>query len=64
MKLRTKLWLLAGISLLLIFAFLFIDLGGAWTYILEKRSLKVVAIIITGLSIAHRNGFVSNDHAK
>ena len=52
MKLKTKLWLLAGISLLLIFAFLFIDLGGAWTYILEKRSLKVVAIIITGLSIA------------
>lgn len=52
MKLKTKLWFLAGISLILIFLYCFVDLGGALAYILEKRTLKVVAIIITGMSIA------------
>ena len=52
MKHNTKLWLLAGISLLLILLYCFVNLGGAWSYVLEKRALKVFAIIITGMSIA------------
>ena len=52
MKLKTKLWMLTLIALLLIVLYLFVDLGGMWTYILEKRFAKVLAIILTGGSIA------------
>lgn len=52
MNYRQKTWLLAGISILLVLLFLFTDIGGNWEYILTRRFYKVMAIVLTGASIA------------
>jgi len=48
---RQKTWILAGISLMLIFVFLFTDLRGNIDYILTRRFYKVLAILLTGAAI-------------
>ncbi|WAA12946.1 iron chelate uptake ABC transporter family permease subunit [Fervidibacillus halotolerans] len=54
MNYKQKTWILAGISILLVMAFLFtdIDFGGNWEYILSRRINKILAIVLTGASIA------------
>ncbi|MDO6654760.1 iron chelate uptake ABC transporter family permease subunit [Anaerobacillus sp. 1_MG-2023] len=52
MSKRMKNSLLFVLSLLLISAFLLIDLGGNVGYILPRRAIKIVAIIVTGSAIA------------
>ncbi|WAA08774.1 iron chelate uptake ABC transporter family permease subunit [Fervidibacillus albus] len=52
MNYRQKTWVLAGISILLILAFLFTDIGGNWEYILTRRMYKILAIVVTAASIA------------
>ncbi|MCU9612572.1 iron chelate uptake ABC transporter family permease subunit [Caldibacillus lycopersici] len=49
---KSKTWLLAGISVLFVVLFLFIDIGGNWEYILKRRAIKIGAIIVTGAAIA------------
>lgn len=49
---NTKLIILAILAIVLTVAYIFVDLGSAWEYILPKRSLKIVAIILTGAVIA------------
>ncbi|WP_334072290.1 MULTISPECIES: iron chelate uptake ABC transporter family permease subunit [Paenibacillus] len=49
---RTKLWLLAGIAVLLTVVFMTIDAGGHWDYILPRRGKKLIAILLTGTAIA------------
>lgn len=52
MNYKTKTWLLAALSVKFICLFLFTDITGNWEYILERRTYKVAAIILTGVSIA------------
>jgi iron complex transport system permease protein len=52
MNYKTKTWLLAALSVIFICLFLFTDITGNWEYILERRTYKVAAIILTGVSIA------------
>lgn len=52
MNYKTKTWLLAALSVIFICLFLFTDIIGNWEYILERRTYKVAAIILTGVSIA------------
>ncbi|CAH0120866.1 MULTISPECIES: iron chelate uptake ABC transporter family permease subunit [unclassified Paenibacillus] len=49
---KTKLYILAAAALLLIVVFLSIDAGGNWSYVLERRTKKILAILLTGGSIA------------
>lgn len=49
---KAKTGLLAILSLILIAAFLFYDVGPNWEYVLEKRTFKVIAIVLTGAAIA------------
>lgn len=49
---KAKTGLLAILSLILIAAFLFYNMGPNWEYVLEKRTLKVIAIVLTGAAIA------------
>ncbi|KGX91135.1 iron ABC transporter permease [Pontibacillus halophilus JSM 076056 = DSM 19796] len=49
---RNKLLLLAFISLLAIALFLVWDVGTSWDYVLPKRTVKVIAIVLTGSCIA------------
>ncbi|PWA10088.1 iron ABC transporter permease [Pueribacillus theae] len=49
---KAKTGLLAILSLILIAAFLFYDIGPNWEYVLEKRTFKVIAIVLTGAAIA------------
>jgi len=52
MQPRTKLLLIGLASFALIAAYLWIDLGSDWRYALTRRTLKVLAVILTGSSIA------------
>ncbi|MBT2687697.1 iron chelate uptake ABC transporter family permease subunit [Bacillus sp. ISL-47] len=52
MSKQAKIGILAGVSIILILGFLFIDLGSNWDYALPKRGKKVLAIILTGGVIA------------
>lgn len=52
MHLRAKTGLLAALSTVLVAVFLFTDLGGNWDYALPRRFFKVLAILLTGASIA------------
>ena len=52
MKHNLKIALLAAISLLFIALFLFTDLKGNIEYVLTRRFIKVVAIVLTGSAIA------------
>ncbi|PPA70902.1 iron chelate uptake ABC transporter family permease subunit [Jeotgalibacillus proteolyticus] len=52
MKLRWKLLLLAAVSLLLVAVYMLTNAGGNWDYILPRRGMKIVAMIVTGGTIA------------
>ncbi|KIL42686.1 iron chelate uptake ABC transporter family permease subunit [Jeotgalibacillus soli] len=52
MRLKIKIVLLAMLSLCLIGLYMFINGGGNWDYILPRRGIKIVAIVITGGTIA------------
>ncbi|CEH28078.1 iron ABC transporter permease [Aneurinibacillus migulanus] len=52
MKHNAKIGVLAVFSVLLIAVFLFIKVGGNWDYVLPRRGLKILAIVITGSAIA------------
>lgn len=49
---KSKTVVLGVLSSLLILAFLFFDIGTNWQYILSKRTVKVLAIVLTGGAIA------------
>lgn len=49
---KKKILILSAAALLLIVAFLFIDLGNNWDYALPKRGMKIFAIVLTGAAIA------------
>ncbi|WP_435922861.1 iron chelate uptake ABC transporter family permease subunit [Paenibacillus sp. DYY-L-2] len=49
---KTKLWILAGIAVLLAVVFMTIQAGGQWDYILPRRGRKLIAILLTGTAIA------------
>ncbi|MGE8204876.1 iron chelate uptake ABC transporter family permease subunit [Heyndrickxia sp. NPDC080065] len=49
---KTKLGILATIAAALIIIFLFTDMGSYWDYVLPKRGIKILAIVLTGASIA------------
>ncbi|MDV2582987.1 iron chelate uptake ABC transporter family permease subunit [Alkalibacillus haloalkaliphilus] len=49
---KTKLIILAAIALLLTTLFLFWNLGEHWDYVLPRRTMKILAIILTGSAIA------------
>ncbi|MRG28001.1 iron chelate uptake ABC transporter family permease subunit [Laceyella tengchongensis] len=49
---KAKIGVLAIVSAILIALFLFLDAGGNWDYILPRRIYKVLAIMLTGASIA------------
>ncbi|MFA8438513.1 iron chelate uptake ABC transporter family permease subunit [Pueribacillus sp. YX66] len=49
---KSKTVVLGVLSVLLILAFLFYDVGTNWQYILSKRTAKVLAIVLTGGAIA------------
>lgn len=49
---KAKTGVLAVLALTLIGLFLFFKLGDNWDYVLPKRTIKVLAIVLTGASIA------------
>lgn len=49
---KSKIGLLAILASVLVALFLFMNLGSNWGYILTRRGLKIMAIILTGTSIA------------
>ncbi|MFP7225327.1 iron ABC transporter permease, partial [Priestia filamentosa] len=49
---RNKLLILSIAAITLISIFLFYQTGGNWDYILPRRITKILAIILTGYSIA------------
>ncbi|CAM5779634.1 MULTISPECIES: iron chelate uptake ABC transporter family permease subunit [Brevibacillus] len=53
MAYKKKMVWLAAAALVLIAIFMTIKAGGNWDYILPRRSLKVLAIILTGTAIAY-----------
>lgn len=48
---RAKISLLAVISIILVAAFLFLNLGSNWGYALPRRGIKILAIVVTGAAI-------------
>ncbi len=52
MRARIKLIVLGIFAALFIVIYLFIDLGSNWDYVLPRRSMKILAILLTGGSIA------------
>ncbi|KIL50988.1 iron chelate uptake ABC transporter family permease subunit [Jeotgalibacillus campisalis] len=52
MRFKWKLSLLALLSLILIAFFMLTDAGGNWDYILPRRGMKILAMVITGGTIA------------
>ncbi|MDD9269926.1 iron chelate uptake ABC transporter family permease subunit [Paenibacillus sp. GCM10023248] len=53
MTIRWKLSLLALAALTVIAAFLTLHAGGNWDYVLPRRSIKVVSLMLTGAAIAY-----------
>ena len=49
---RSKTAVLGLLSIVLILVFVFYDVGANWQYILSKRTMKVLAIVLTGGAIA------------
>lgn len=49
---KTKIGILALVSVALIVVFLTIQSGGNWSYILPKRGVKIAAIVLTAAAIA------------
>ncbi|PLT28759.1 iron chelate uptake ABC transporter family permease subunit [Peribacillus deserti] len=49
---KVKLGILSAVSIILILIFLFTDMGNYWEYVVPKRTIKLIAIILTGISIA------------
>ncbi|MDF2718051.1 MAG: iron transporter permease [Paenibacillus sp.] len=49
---KTKIGILALVSVALIILFMTIQAGGNWSYILERRGLKIAAIALTAAAIA------------
>ncbi|WP_211749879.1 iron chelate uptake ABC transporter family permease subunit [Paenibacillus sp. Marseille-Q4541] len=49
---KTKIALLAAVAVALIGIFVFVDLGSSWRYVLPRRAMKILAIILTGSAIA------------
>ncbi|MGM8215494.1 iron chelate uptake ABC transporter family permease subunit [Bacillaceae bacterium W0354] len=52
MRNRTKLIILLILALILIVTFLFTGLSYNWNYVLPRRTMKILAIILTGSAIA------------
>ncbi|PKR83986.1 iron chelate uptake ABC transporter family permease subunit [Heyndrickxia camelliae] len=52
MRNKIKLTSLAVIAIALVIIFLFTDIGNYWEYVVPKRAIKILAIILTGASIA------------
>ncbi|MBB2479993.1 iron chelate uptake ABC transporter family permease subunit [Bacillus sp. APMAM] len=52
MRNKIKLTILAAITIALILIFLFTDIGNYWEYVVPRRAMKILAIILTGASIA------------
>jgi len=52
MKYKGKTFILAIISVVLILGYLFYNLGANWGYILPRRGMKLLAIVLTGGAIA------------
>ena len=53
MRNSTKLFILLGLSILFVFIYLLHDLNGSYDYALPRRSIKVLAMVITGCAIAY-----------
>ncbi|PZE20271.1 iron chelate uptake ABC transporter family permease subunit [Paenibacillus xerothermodurans] len=51
-QVKVKLSVLAVAALALIAAFMFIQVGSNWGYVLPRRGLKVITIVLTGAAIA------------
>ncbi|PLT33953.1 iron chelate uptake ABC transporter family permease subunit [Bacillus sp. V5-8f] len=49
---KTKMGILAAIAVILIIIFLFTDMGNYWGYVLPNRSIKILALVLTGAAIA------------
>lgn len=47
-----KLIILTVLALILTVAYIFYDLGSAWEYVLPRRTMKIIAIVVTGAVIA------------
>ncbi|RFU69832.1 iron chelate uptake ABC transporter family permease subunit [Bacillus sp. V59.32b] len=47
-----KMGILAAIAAILIIVFLFTEIGNQWEYVLPRRSIKILAIVLTGTAIA------------
>lgn len=52
MRNKIKLTILAAITIVLVLIYLFTDLGNYWEYAVPRRAIKILAIILTGASIA------------
>lgn len=53
MRNRTKILLMAAISMAFIALYLFYELNGSYSYALPRRAVKVIAMLITGAAIAY-----------
>ncbi|PYI56592.1 iron chelate uptake ABC transporter family permease subunit [Paenibacillus flagellatus] len=49
---KAKIGLLAAVAVCLVLVFLLIQSGGDWGYVLRRRGLKLLAIVLTGAAIA------------
>ncbi|RXI97750.1 iron ABC transporter permease [Anaerobacillus alkaliphilus] len=52
MNKKTKISLLAVMAIALILLFIFLNIGNNWGYIVPRRGMKILAIVITGAAIA------------
>ncbi|GAA4702489.1 iron chelate uptake ABC transporter family permease subunit [Brevibacillus fulvus] len=50
---KAKFTVLIVLAIVLILAFLFVDAGGNWDYIIPRRLKKILAIVLTGGAIAY-----------
>ncbi|MBP3040538.1 iron chelate uptake ABC transporter family permease subunit [Bacillaceae bacterium Marseille-Q3522] len=49
---KRKIIILTVLSIVLIAGFLFMDIGSNWEYILKRRAMKLISIVLTGAAIA------------
>ena len=52
MKHKQKLVVLGALAAILVLAYLLIDVGGQWDYVLPRRGRKIMAVLLTGSAIA------------
>ncbi|HZG18259.1 MAG TPA: iron chelate uptake ABC transporter family permease subunit [Candidatus Bathyarchaeia archaeon] len=50
---KARLSILAILSAVIVAIFLLANVEGDWSYVLERRSIKIVAIVLTGVAIAY-----------